>query len=73
MKRYLGIDLHTKSFTCWVLHADGNETIRTGPLQGDGLEQFLKACTRRMTSPSRRPATPRIFARWSSRTSRVWS
>ena len=73
MKRYLGIDLHTNSFTCCVLHADGNETIRTWPLQGGGLEQFIKACKRGMTSPSRRPATPRIFARWSSRTSHVWS
>lgn len=42
MKRYLGIDLHTNSFTCCYLHADGNETIRTWPLQGGGLEPFLK-------------------------------
>jgi transposase len=41
MKRYLGIDLHTNSFTCCVLHADGSETIRTWPLQGGGLEQFV--------------------------------
>jgi hypothetical protein len=42
MKRYLGIDLHTNSFTCCYLHADGSETIRTWPLQGGGLEQFIK-------------------------------
>ena len=41
MKRYLGIDLHTNSFTCCYLHADGHETIRTWPLQGGGLEQFI--------------------------------
>ncbi len=42
MKRYLGIDLHTNSFTCCYLHADGRETIRTWPLQGGGLEQFIQ-------------------------------
>lgn len=41
MKRSLGIDLHTNSFTCCYLHADGSETIRTWPLQGGGLEQFI--------------------------------
>jgi transposase len=41
MKRYLGIDRHTNSFTCCYLQADGSETIRTWPLQGGGLEQFL--------------------------------
>ncbi len=41
MKRSLGIDLHTNSFTCCYLQADGSETIRTWPLQGGGLEQFL--------------------------------
>ncbi len=34
MKRSLGIDLHTNSFTCCYLQADGSETIRTWPLQG---------------------------------------
>ena len=41
MKRSLGIELHTNSFTCCYLQADGSETIRTWPLQGGGLEQFL--------------------------------
>lgn len=41
MKRSLGIDLHTNSFTCCVLQADGSETIRTWPLQGGGVEQFV--------------------------------
>ena len=41
MKRYIGIDLHTNSFTCCVLHVDGSEAIRTWPLQGGGLEQFI--------------------------------
>lgn len=42
MKRYFGIDLHTNSFTCCVLHADGNETIRPWLLQGGGLEEFIQ-------------------------------
>lgn len=41
LKRYLGIALHTNSFTCCMLHADGSETIRTWPLQGGGWEQVV--------------------------------
>ena len=41
MKRYIGIDLHTNSFTCCFLQEDGTETIRTWPLQNGGLEQFI--------------------------------
>jgi len=42
MKRYIGIDLHTNSFTCCFLQENGEERIRTWPLQGGGLEQFVK-------------------------------
>jgi transposase len=43
MKRYIGVDLHTNSFTCCFLQADDDEQIRTWPLQGGGLEVFIKA------------------------------
>lgn len=46
MKRYIGVDLHTNSFTCCFLNEDGSETIRTWPLQGGGLEQFVKALSK---------------------------
>lgn len=42
MKRFIGIDLHTNSFTCCFLQEDGQEKIITWPLQGGGLEQFIK-------------------------------
>jgi transposase len=42
MKRYIGIDLHTNSFTCCFLQEDGKETIRTWPLQGGGLDKFIE-------------------------------
>lgn len=42
MKRYIGIDLHTNSFTCCFLQEDGKEKIQTWPLQNGGLEQFIK-------------------------------
>lgn len=41
MKRYIGVDLHTNSFTCCFLQDDEREIIRTWPLQGGGLEQFV--------------------------------
>jgi transposase len=43
MKRYIGVDLHTNSFTCCFLQEDGAEKIRTWPLQGGGLEEFVKS------------------------------
>lgn len=43
MKRYIGIDLHTNSFTCCFLQEDGKEKIQTWPLQNGGLEQFTKS------------------------------
>lgn len=42
MKRYIGIDLHTNSFTCCFLQEDGKEKLQTWPLQNGGLEQFIK-------------------------------
>lgn len=42
MKQYIGVDLHTNSFTCCFLQANGEEKIRTWPLQGGGLEQFME-------------------------------
>jgi len=42
MKRYIGIDLHTNSFTCCFLQEDGKERVQTWPLQGGGLEQSIK-------------------------------
>jgi len=42
MKRYIGIDLHTNSFTCCFLQEDGKEKVQTWPLQNGGVEQFMK-------------------------------
>lgn len=42
MKRYIGVDLHTNSFTCCFLQEGGRGKISTWPLQGGGLEQFIK-------------------------------
>ena len=42
MKRYIGVDLHTNSFTCCFLQEGKREIIRTWPLQGGGLDQFVK-------------------------------
>ena len=42
MKRYIGIDLHTNSFTCCFLQANGKEPVQTWSLQNEGLEQFIK-------------------------------
>lgn len=41
MKRYIGVDIHTNSFTCCFLQDDGKEKIQTWDLQGGGLERFL--------------------------------
>ncbi|MFP4098639.1 MAG: IS110 family transposase [Alphaproteobacteria bacterium] len=43
MKHYIGVDLHANSFTCCFLQEDGGEQIRTWPLQGGGLDVFIKA------------------------------
>lgn len=42
MKRYIGVDLHTNSFTCCFLQDSGEERIRTWPLQDGGLDIFIK-------------------------------
>ena len=41
MTRYIGVDLHTNSFTICILQADEKENIQTFPLQGDGLDRFI--------------------------------
>ena len=41
MKRYIGVDIHTNSFTCCFLQDDGKEKIHTWDLQGGGLDEFL--------------------------------
>ncbi len=41
MTRYIGVDLHTNSFTICYLCDGGRERIQTLPLQGGGLEQFI--------------------------------
>ncbi|MEZ6098156.1 MAG: IS110 family transposase [Pirellulaceae bacterium] len=41
MTRYIGVDLHTNSFTVCILQADEDEKIQTYPLQGGGLERFI--------------------------------
>ncbi len=41
MKRYIGVDLHTNSFTCCFLQEDGGEKFQTWRLQGSGLGEFL--------------------------------
>ena len=40
MTRYIGIDLHTNSFTVCILQAGKEDRIQTLPVQGGGLEQF---------------------------------
>ena len=42
MKRYIGVDLHTNSFTCCYLQEGRAEEVRTFKLQGGGLEEFIK-------------------------------
>ena len=44
--RYIGIDLHTNSFTVCILERGESKTIRTFPLQHGGLEQ----CTQTLQS-----------------------
>lgn len=41
MTRYIGVDLHTNSFTVCILQAGEHEKIHTYPLQGGGLEIFI--------------------------------
>jgi transposase len=41
MGRYIGVDLHTNSFTVCILQAGKEESIKTWPLQEGGLPQFL--------------------------------
>ncbi|MEZ4711611.1 MAG: IS110 family transposase [Caldilineaceae bacterium] len=43
MTRYIGVDLHTNSFTVCILQADEKENIQTFPLQNGGLKQFTDA------------------------------
>src|SRR3989344_3089297 len=40
--RYIGIDLHTNSFTACYLEAGKPERIQTLPVQKGGLEEFIK-------------------------------
>lgn len=40
--RYIGIDLHTNSFTVCVFQDENQESVRTFPLQHGGLEQFIQ-------------------------------
>ncbi|MCH2037356.1 MAG: IS110 family transposase [Rickettsiales bacterium] len=42
MRRYIGIDLHTNSFTACILQEGETEKIQTLALQDGGLEQFIK-------------------------------
>lgn len=46
MKRYIGVDLHTNSFTCCFRQSTGGETIRTWALQGGGLEEFVSGLSK---------------------------
>ena len=46
MTRYIGVDLHTNSFTICYLGDGGEERIRTLPLRGGGLEQFIAGLDR---------------------------
>ncbi len=54
MTRYIGVDLHTNSFTACLLQAGAEEQIQTLPLQGGGLDQFIQSLTRNgaLRSPS---------------------
>lgn len=45
MKRHIGVDLHTNSFTACFLQADGDEMIRTWSLQS-GMTEFLETLNR---------------------------
>jgi transposase len=42
MRRYIGIDLHTNSFTACTLQDGETEKIQTLSLQGGGLEKFIE-------------------------------
>ncbi len=46
MTRYIGVDLHTNSFTVCYLSEGGEERIQTLPLQNGGLEQFITGLQR---------------------------
>lgn len=39
--RYIGVDLHTNSFTACILQAGKEEVMQTWPLQEGGLERFV--------------------------------
>lgn len=41
MTRYIGVDLHTNSFTACILQAGTQERLLTLPLQNGGLEQLI--------------------------------
>ena len=41
MTRYIGVDLHTNTFTVCILQEGQEEIIQTLPLQKGGLEQFI--------------------------------
>ena len=42
MTRYIGVDLHTNSFTTCILQEGEEDIIQTLPLQNGGLEQFIR-------------------------------
>jgi transposase len=42
MTRYIGVDLHTNSFTACFLQAGKEDRIQTLPVQDGGLEQFAR-------------------------------
>lgn len=41
MTRYIGVDLHTNSFTACILQAGQQEIMQTWPLQEGGLARFI--------------------------------
>lgn len=40
--QYIGVDIHTNSFTACYLQKDGSERLQTIALQNGGLDQFIK-------------------------------
>lgn len=40
--QYIGVDIHTNTFTACYLQKDGSEVLQTFPLQDGGLERFIK-------------------------------
>lgn len=43
MTRYIGVDLHTNTFTLCILQEGKEDIIQTLPLQKGGLEQFIRS------------------------------